>query len=473
MNIKAMTIRQARASLDAKEYSAQELAEAALDAIKKENGSINAFLEVFDDVLEQAKKADEMILNGEQKALTGIPLALKDNILMKGKRVGAASRILEGYVASYDAEVVKKLRVEGAVLIGRTNMDEFAMGSSTENSAFGVTRNPHDHNRVPGGSSGGSAAAVAAGFVLGALGSDTGGSIRQPAAFCGVVGMKPTYGTVSRSGLIAMGSSLDQIGPFGKTAEDAKIILDAIRGHDPNDSTSLPDTFFEHDNNAPKVIGVPKDFLKDGIDENVLSNFELNIRKLQEKGYEIKDIALPNFTYALGVYYILMPAEASTNLARFDGIRYGLSVDGVDTREVNERTRQEGFGAEVRRRILLGTFVLSSGYVDAYYRKATAVRALIRQDFEKAFETVDVIATPTTPTPAFKIGEKSNDPLSMYVADIFTTPVNLAGVPAISVPSGSVSFEGSTLPVGFQIIAPHGRDASLFTVAKDIEDVKK
>jgi len=472
MNIVTMTIKNARESLDKGEFSAQELASACLENIEKEDKNINAFLEIFDDVLEQAKKADDMISNGEQLALTGIPIALKDNILVKGKRVGAASRILEGYIASYDAHVVTKLKEQGAVLVGRTNMDEFAMGSSTENSAFGATKNPHDNARVPGGSSGGSAAAVAAGFVLGALGSDTGGSIRQPAAFCGVVGMKPTYGMVSRSGLIAMGSSLDQIGPFAKTADDAQILFDAIKGHDPKDSTSLPDDFFNIDDSKPKVIGVPRHFLREGVDERVLANFEEVLKNLEEKGYVIKNIELPNFKYALGVYYIVMPAEASTNLARFDGIRYGLSVNGADTREVNEKTRREGFGSEVRRRVLLGTFVLSSGYVDAYYRKATAVRALIREDLSRAFEDVDAIVIPTTPTPAFKIGEKSEDPLAMYAADIFTVPVNLAGVPAVSVPSGVAEYNGSVLPVGFQIITAHGEEDRLFSVAGDAESVK-
>ena len=473
MDIVNMTIKDARASLDKGEFSAVELANACLERIEKEDKTINAFLEIFDDVAEQAKKADEMIKGGTQKALTGIPIALKDNILVKGKRTGAASRILEGYVASYDACVVEKLKEHGAVLVGRTNMDEFAMGSSTENSAFGVTKNPRDKERVPGGSSGGSAAAVAAGFVLGALGSDTGGSIRQPAAFCGVVGMKSTYGTVSRSGLIAMGSSLDQIGPFAKTTEDAEIIFNAIRGHDSKDSTSLPDNFFQKTKKEPKVIGVPRNFLQEGVDEEILKNFETTVKQLQEKGYVVKDIELPNFKYALGVYYIVMPAEASTNLSRFDGIRYGLSVNGEDTKEVNEKTRREGFGAEVRRRILLGTFVLSSGYVDAYYRKATAVRSLVREDLARVFEEVDAIVTPTTPTPAFKIGEKTEDPLSMYVADIFTVPVNLAGAPGISVPSGTVRYEESSLPVGFQIIAAHGEEEVLFTVANDVEKVKK
>jgi aspartyl-tRNA(Asn)/glutamyl-tRNA(Gln) amidotransferase subunit A len=469
MDIDKITIKSARKSLDRKEFSSRDLAAAFLDKIREKDVEINAFLEVFDDVDKQAKNADKMIQKGDVYPLTGIPLAIKDNILIKGRNASAASRILEGYKASYDADVIFKLKEQGAIFIGRTNMDEFAMGSSTENSAFGPTKNPHDVSRVPGGSSGGSAAAVAAGFCLGALGSDTGGSVRQPASFCGVVGMKPTYGIVSRSGLIAMGSSLDQIGTFTKTNEDAQIIFDSIKGHDSKDSTSLPDNFFQKDKRVAKVIGVPRNFLKEGVDEKVIDNFEKTLDSLKVKGYEIRDIELPSFKYALGVYYIIMPAEASTNLARFDGIRYGLSIDGDTNDDVYSRTRRQGFGKEVRRRVLLGTFVLSSGYVDAYYRRADSVRNLIKTDIENAFKEVDVIATPTTPTPAFKIGEKSGDPLSMYAADIFTVPVNLAGVPAISIPSGFVEKDGKKLPVGFQLISPHGDDGMLFTIGSEIE----
>ena len=470
MDIENLTIVEARRALDAGEYTAVELARAYLARIEEKNSELNVYLEVFDDVEERAGAADEKIAKGEAGALTGIPLAVKDNILIKGRAVSAASRILENYTAVYDAYVIEKLKEQGAVFLGRTNMDEFAMGSSTENSAFGATKNPHDTSRVPGGSSGGSAVAVAAGLALGALGSDTGGSIRQPAAFCGVVGMKPTYGHVSRRGLIAMGSSLDQIGPMARTIEDAQILYDAIRGHDPKDSTSInlkgnPKSKIL---NSKLKIGVPRPFLSGGIDDDVLETFERGLTALKEAGYEIVDIEMANLSHALAAYYIIMPAEASTNLSRFDGIRYGLSCEGEDVREVNEATRGEGFGAEVRRRILLGTFVLSAGYFDAYYRRALAVRERIVQDFVSAFKKVDAIALPTTPTPAFKAGEKS-DPLAMYAADTFTVPVNLAGVPALSVPFGIVQRDGVQLPLGFQLVADMWAEETLFTIAKIIE----
>jgi len=470
MDIENLTIVEARRALDAGEYTAVELARAYLARIEEKNSELNVYLEVFDDVEERAGAADEKIAKGEAGALTGIPLAVKDNILIKGRAVSAASRILENYTAVYDAYVIEKLKEQGAVFLGRTNMDEFAMGSSTENSAFGATKNPHDTSRVPGGSSGGSAVAVAAGLALGALGSDTGGSIRQPAAFCGVVGMKPTYGHVSRRGLIAMGSSLDQIGPMARTIEDAQILYDAIRGHDPKDSTSInlkgnPKSKIL---NSKLKIGVPRPFLSGGIDDDVLETFERGLTALKEAGYEIVDIEMANLSHALAAYYIIMPAEASTNLSRFDGIRYGLSCEGEDVREVNEATRGEGFGVEVRRRILLGTFVLSAGYFDAYYRRALAVRERIVQDFVSAFKKVDAIALPTTPTPAFKAGEKS-DPLAMYAADTFTVPVNLAGVPALSVPFGIVQRDGVQLPLGFQLVADMWAEETLFTIAKIIE----
>ncbi|MDP2649969.1 MAG: Asp-tRNA(Asn)/Glu-tRNA(Gln) amidotransferase subunit GatA, partial [bacterium] len=382
----------------------------------------------------------------------------------------AGSKILENYVASYDAFVVEKLKAQHAVFLGRTNMDEFAMGSSTENSAFGVTKNPHDLKRVPGGSSGGSAAAVAAGLALAALGSDTGGSVRQPAALCGVIGLKPTYGTVSRRGLIAMGSSLDQIGTFGKNTEDARLLFEAVRGHDGMDSTSLADDFFTDTANGElKVIGVPRNFLKEGVDADVLERFEKVLTNLASAGYEVRDIDLPNVRYALPAYYIIMPAEASTNLARFDSLRYGVAHEGDSLLEDYKKTRGEGFGMETRRRILIGTFVLSSGYADAYYRKAEAVRELIRADFAHAFENVDVIATPTSPVPAFKIGERATDPLAMYAADIFTVPVNMAGVPAVSVPMGTVERDGTHLPTGLQFIAPHGAEGRLFVLGASVE----
>ncbi|OGG79793.1 glutaminyl-tRNA synthase (glutamine-hydrolyzing) subunit A [Candidatus Kaiserbacteria bacterium RIFCSPLOWO2_01_FULL_54_13] len=478
MDLSKLTIAEARRALDAGEYSALELTNTYLDVIAKKDGEIHAYLEVWaDSAREEAKAADAVIARGESKPLTGIPLAIKDNILIEGRIASAASKILENYRASYDATVVEKLKDHGAVFLGRTNMDEFALGASTENSAFGPTKNPHDTSRVPGGTSGGSAAAVAAGLALGALGSDTGGSIRQPSAFCGVVGLKPTYGAVSRFGLIAAASSLDQIGSIGKTVADARAIFDEIRGYDKNDSTSLTDASEQRTVNSKqrhsRTIGVPRTFLKEGTDPDVLERFQQTLDALKTAGYEIKDVELPNVPYSLAVYYIINPAEVSTNLARFDGIRYGLSVPADDIQSVYAKTRAQGFGPETRRRILVGTFVLSAGYADAYYRKARSVRELIRGDFVRAFDPsadgVDAIATPTSPTPAFKIGEKSSDPLAMYAADIFTVPVNLAGVPAISVPSGTVAREGKNLPVGFQIFAPHGGEEVLFSIGEDVE----
>lgn len=472
MDIKSLTIKQAHDLLIAKKMSVLELAEAVLKEAENSR-DLNAYLEIFGDVRAQAEVAQKMIDGGKATLLTGIPLAMKDNILIKGKIASASSKMLEHYCATYDATVTKKLRDAGAIFVGRTNMDEFAMGGSTENSAFGVTKNPHDKTRVPGGSSGGSAAVMAAGAALGALGSDTGGSIRQPAAFCGVVGLKPTYGSVSRSGLMAMASSLDQIGPFSKTVEDAKIIFDVIKGHDPLDSTAYSDTLAQVENKKPKIIGVPVDFVRaKGVDPRVLESFEKSLEQLKEAGYEVRDISLPSLAYGLSVYYILMPAEVSSNLARLDGVRYGYHADGATLLEDYERSRGEGFGREVRRRILLGTYVLSSGYYDAYYGRANAVREMLKQDLAKAFEGVDIIATPTTPTPAFKIGEKSNDPLQMYLADIFTVPVNIAGVPAISVPSAFVEEGESKLPLGIQFIAPHFGEEALFTVGQDFERVR-
>lgn len=468
MDLSKITIASARKSLDAKEYSSLELTNAYLDAIRAKDPAIHAYLEVWEESARaEAKVADEMIARGDIHPLTGIPIAVKDNILIEGRIASAASKMLEKYRASYDATVIVKLKAQGAVFLGRTNMDEFAMGSSTENSAYGVTKNPIDPTRVPGGSSGGSAAAVAAHMAIAALGSDTGGSIRQPASLTGLVGLKPTYGAVSRFGLMAMGSSLDQIGPLTKTVADTKILFDVLRGHDAQDSTSLPDSA---DIAAPlkKVLGVPRSFLTKGTDPDVLASFEASLAKLEAQGYEIRDIELPNIPYSLAVYYIIMPAEASTNLDRFDGIRYGLSVDAEAIKDVYGKTRAAGFGPEVRRRILLGTFVLSSGYVDAYYRRAKAVRALIRRDFENVFATVDAVVTPTCPAPAFTFGSKS-DPVTMYIEDIFSVPANLAGVPALSLPMNPVVRDGVTLPTGFQILAPHRREDILFAIGGALE----
>ena len=471
IDLKNLTIKKAHDSFVKGEYSAVDLASAYLEQIKKEDKNIHAYLEVFSDVMEQAKKADDMIKNGKAGLLTGIPIAIKDNILIKGRKASSASKILENYTATYDATVIEKLKDEGVIFIGRTNMDEFAMGGSTENSAYGPTKNPYDLERVSGGSSGGSAATVAGNMALVGLGSDTGGSIRQPASFCGIVGLKPTYGVVSRYGVMAMGSSLDQIGPFGKTVEDAEILFNAIKGHDKMDSTSLKD--FEH--KIAKVppsqklkIGVPRDFLKiGGIDKDVIQNFEDSLNKLKNLGHEIVDIELPNLKYSLAVYYVIVPAEVSSNMARYDGMRYGKRVSGSTGIEDYFLSRQEGLGREVKRRIILGTYVLSSGYYDAYYNKANIVREIIKEDYKKAFKKVDIIVTPTTPGVAFKIGEKIDDPLQMYLEDIFTVPINLAGVPAISIPSGAKNIDGKFLPIGIQFIADYGREDKLFIISKN------
>ncbi len=468
IDLKNLTIKKAHEALLKGEYTAVDLVSAYLEQIKKTDGDIHAYLEVYSDVLEQAKIADNMIKSGKSTLLTGIPIAIKDNILIKGKVASAASKILENYKATYDATVIEKLKNEGVVFIGRTNMDEFAMGSSTENSAYGPTKNPHDLERVSGGSSGGSAASVAGNMALVALGSDTGGSIRQPASLCGVVGLKPTYGAVSRYGVMAMGSSLDQIGSFGKTIEDAEIVFNAIKGHDRMDSTTLPDKKIEENLSGKKFrIGVPRDFLNiGGIDEAVVKNFEESLNKLKSLGHEIVDIALPNLKYSLAVYYVIVPAEVSSNMARYDGMRYGKRVSGDTGIEDYFLSRQGGIGREVKRRIILGTYVLSSGYYDAYYNKANIVREIIKNDYKKAFENVDIIATPTTAGVAFKIGEKADDPLKMYLEDIFTVPINLAGVPAISVPSGIKNVNEKDLPIGMQFIADYGREDKLFAIGK-------
>jgi aspartyl-tRNA(Asn)/glutamyl-tRNA(Gln) amidotransferase subunit A len=467
IDLETLTIEKAHKSLVAGEYTAKELAKAYLDAIKKKDGDIHAYLEVFDDVLEQAEAAQKKIKKGN--FLAGIPIAIKDNMLLEGKRAGSASKILEGYVAPYDATAIRKLKEAGAVFIGRTNMDEFAMGSSTENSAYGPTKNPHDLSRVAGGSSGGSAAAVAANLALASLGSDTGGSIRQPASHCGIVGLKPTYGSISRHGLMAMGSSLDIIGPFAKTVRDAQILFDAMKGKDRYDSTSI-DSHMESSPKSKFTIGIPRHFLKgEGIDKDVMKVFEEAVSKYKALGYEIKDIELPNIEYSLAVYYVLMPAEVSTNLSRFDGVKYGFHKEGKDLLEDYLLTRGEGFGREARRRIMLGAYVLSSGYYDAYYNKALAVRELLKADFEKAFQSVDAILTPTAPSPTFKLGEKTSDPVAMYLEDIFTVTANLVGNPAISIPAGEKDVSGKKLPIGIQLSAKAGREDILFALGKNFK----
>jgi aspartyl-tRNA(Asn)/glutamyl-tRNA(Gln) amidotransferase subunit A len=439
-------------------------------AITEKDTEIHALLGLYTDAFidEQIRGAKEMFKNGTAGMLTGVPIVIKDNILVAHQIATAGSKILENYEATYDATVIRKLKEAGAILLGRANMDEFAMGGSTENSAYGVTRNPHDTSRVAGGSSGGSAAVVAYGGVPISLGSDTGGSIRQPASFCGVVGLKTTYGNVSRYGVMSMGSSLDQIGPFANSVTDAEAVYNVISGFDELDSTSIPETI----RNAPKaaakkVIGVPMNFInRKGIDAEVLANFNQSIEKLKSLGYTIKDIAMEHLEKSLSVYYIVMFAEVSSNLARYDGIRFGLSLPGENSIQSYFESRTAGFGAEVRRRILIGTYVLSSGYYDAYYNKANIVREMLRKEFAEVFEGVDVIAMPNAPTPAFKVGDKVSDPLAMYLEDIFTVPVNIVGVPAISIPSGKT--EGG-LPLGMQFIAPHMREDLLFTIGKDFE----
>lgn len=473
-----LTIADAHKKLSAKEISARELTQAHIKHSTEKDKEICAYVsKSFDEALAQADGVDEKIRFGNNLSpLAGIPAAIKDNILIKGYTATASSKILKEYVAPYDATVIRKLKEHDAVFLGKTNMDEFAMGSSTENSAFFPTKNPRDTSRVPGGSSGGSAAAVASDQAIYALGSDTGGSIRQPASFCGVVGLKPTYGAVSRYGVMAMASSLDQIGPLTKTVQDAELVFRAIAGHDAHDATSVAPS--ETRAKAPlrslagARIGVPKEyFAVEGIDGEVRSSVEQAIQKMERAGAKIVEISLPYTSHAISAYYIIMPAEVSSNLARYDGIKYGYSTyaaggDGV-LAEVYERSRSEGFGKEVKRRIMLGTYVLSAGYYDAYYKKAQQVRTKIKEDFAKAFETVDMIATPTSPTTAFRIGEKTEDPLAMYLADVFTVPVNLAGLPALSLPCG----EAGGLPVGLQFIAPWFNEDTLFAAGKEFEQL--
>jgi len=470
-----LTIKKFHDGLLKKEFSALEITQEFFDWIGKKDSEINAYLSLNKDLaVRQAEETDLKIAKNEPVGmLSGVPLAIKDNMLIEGLPATAASKILKDYTASYDAAVIKRLKNSGAVFLGKTNLDEFAMGSSTENSAFQITKNPHDISRVPGGSSGGSAAAVAAHMAVAALGSDTGGSIRQPAAFCGVVGLKPTYGAVSRFGLIAMASSLDQIGPFAKTVEDAAILFKGLAGQDPMDSTSSPQAgCYGEELLNPKLenikklkVGIPEEYFVEGLDKEVAKKVEEAIQAIKSLGLEIKKISLPHTKYALSCYYIIMPAEVSSNLERFDGIRYGTRQKADNLLELYKKDREMGFGSEAKRRILLGTFVLSSGYYDAYYAKAQKVRQLIKKDFYEAFEEVDVILTPVAPTPAFKIGEKANDPLSMYLSDVFTIPVNLAGLPAISIPAKS----SGGLPIGFQLIGKKWREQDILGIGQYYE----
>jgi aspartyl-tRNA(Asn)/glutamyl-tRNA(Gln) amidotransferase subunit A len=449
-----------------REVSAVDVAREHLDRIARLEPKLDAFLHVTPErAMERARAVDAAVAGGQAVGpLAGVPVAIKDLLDIKGVPTTCGSRILEGYRPPFTATVVERLEAAGAIVVGKTNMDEFAMGSSTENSAYKPTRNPWDPSRVPGGSSGGSAAAVAAGMVPLSLGSDTGGSIRQPAALCGVVGLKPTYGRVSRYGLVAFASSLDQVGPFARTVEDIALAASVLFGRDVRDATSadqvVPDFSAALRAGASGLrIGVPWSFLDKGVDAPVLSAFREALSALESAGARLVDVALPHAGHAIATYYIVATAEASSNLARYDGVRYGLRVDaGRDLREMYGKTRDEGFGPEVKRRIILGTFVLSSGYYDAYYLRAQKVRTLIRRDFEQAFESCDVVATPTTPSPAFRFGEKTEDPLAMYLADIFTVPANLAGIPGLSVPCGLA--EG--LPIGLQLLARAFDEATLF-----------
>lgn len=469
INILKLTVEQAHKDLIDGTYSAQDLLLACKKNIDEKNGEIHAFLEVFDDAEDMAKRADEMIKEGKATLMTGIPVSLKDNILFKDHHASESSKILEGYKAPYDSKAVEKLKEVGAVIIGRTNMDEFAMGSSTESSAYGITRNPLDLSRVPGGSSGGAAASVAMGGCLVALGSDTAGSVRQPAGFCGVVGLKPSYGMVSRSGLMSMGSSLDIIGVLGKTVSCTKAAYDVIAVPDTLDGTSVPDEMRnEVVSKSVKKIGIPKAFVEmEGVTEEVKNRFFEAIEKLKNSGYEIVDIDLPHIHYSLPTYYIIMPAEVSTNLARYDGVRFGLSVPGKNPDESYMKTREAGFGPEVKRRVLLGTYVLSHGYADAYYNKAIKVRHKITKEIEDVLKSIDVIMTPTSPAPAFRFGEKQ-DPLQLYAADIFTVPANIADIPAISVPNG-VSSEN--LPLDIQIMGSYLHDQDMLKFAQKLEQI--
>jgi len=453
--------------------SAREVLEEHLQLIAEREAEVHAFnLVTTEHASAAASAVDELVAQGKDPgALAGVPVAIKDNLCTRGVATTCSSKILQGWVPPYDATVVTRLAAAGAIMVGKTNMDEFAMGSSTENSAFGPTRNPHDLSRVPGGSSGGSAAAVAAGFAPISLGSDTGGSIRQPAALCGVVGVKPTYGTVSRLGLVAFGSSLDQVGPFANSVAEAALVCEVIGGHDPGDSTSLPQAFpavSEHlsDGVAGMRIGLITEMMGEGIAPDVAKRIRAAAEWLAAAGAEVEEVSVPAVTYGLSAYYLVAPAEASSNLSRYDGVRYGLRVDAPTTGEMMELTRTAGFGDEVKRRIMLGTYALSAGYYDAFYGTALKVRTLIRRDFDKAYERFDALLSPTSPTTAFSFGDKTADPMSMYLNDVCTIATNLAGHPAMSVPYG-LGDDG--MPVGAQVLAPALGEVAMFRVAAALE----
>jgi aspartyl-tRNA(Asn)/glutamyl-tRNA(Gln) amidotransferase subunit A len=474
MELHELTIHQARERLRRREITAVALTEALLARIAAVDPRVRAFITVAaDSALAEARTADQVLADGGGGPLTGIPLAVKDLICTRGLRTTCASRILENFVPPYDAEVIRRLKAAGAILLGKLNMDEFAMGSSTENSGFFPTHNPWDLSRIPGGSSGGSAAAVAAEMCLGALGSDTGGSIRQPAAHCGVVGLKPTYGRVSRYGLVAFASSLDQIGPLAKDVSDAALLLNAIAGHDPQDSTAVPEAVPDYTTFLQKglrgvTVGIPREYqAAAGLDPEVAAAVEKAVAVLRDLGAECVEVSLPHAAYAVAAYYVIAPSEASSNLARYDGVKYGFrDTSKTDLMEMYRSTRSRGFGREVQRRIIIGTYCLSAGYYDAYYGKASQVRTLIREDFEAAFGNCDVLISPVAPTPAFKIGEKVDDPLTMYLSDMFTLSANLAGIPGMSIPCG---FSEAGLPIGLQLLGPHFNEGRLFRVAYNFE----
>ena len=473
MNLSTLTIDSTRSALAEKRFTTASLVEEFYRKIKADDPGIHAFLTLAEDrARQQAERIDRMVSAGDPlPPLAGVPVGIKDVMVTKGVRSTAGSKILENYIPPYDCTAVARMEAAGAIVLGKLNCDEFAMGSSNENSAYGPVHNPRNKTRVPGGSSGGSAAAVAAGMAVAALGSDTGGSIRQPASFCGVVGLMPTYGRVSRYGLIAFASSLDHIGPLTRTVRDAATILCVIAGRDPLDSTSadvpVPDYVAELVHPVSGLrIGVPKEYFGEGLDDEVRAAVEAGIDKLRAAGCEIVPISLPHTAYAIPTYYVIATAEASANLARFDGVRYGYRAKNAHTlSQMYRESRDQGFGAEVKRRIMLGTYALSSGYYDAYYLKAQRVRTLLTRDFEVAFQTVDAIVTPTAPTPAFKLGEKADDPLSMYLADIYTVTADLAGVPGISVPCGQSQ---SGLPIGLQVLGRHFDESTVLRVANAV-----
>lgn len=474
-NILDMTIKETRDLLRKREITAVELASFYLDRAHRYDGKLKAYLRMSEEeALEMARDADTRIARGEDSPLLGIPFGIKDIFCTKGIETTCASQILKGFIPPYDATIIKKLKDSGFIHLGRLNMDEFAMGSSTENSSFQTTKNPWDLTRIPGGSSGGSASAVAAGLCAASLGTDTGGSIRQPAGLCGVVGMKPTYGRVSRYGLIAFASSLDQIGPLTRNVMDCAIVMNAIAGYDPMDSTSIPQPVPDYTERLGRdikgmKIGIPKEYFIEGMDQDVKMMLRESLSVFEKQGATLVDVSLPHTEYAVATYYIICTAEASSNLARYDGVKYGLRSEGKDIIDMYKKTRLQGFGKEVKRRIILGTYVLSSGYYDAYYRKAGKVRTLIRRDFDEVFKVCDIIITPVSPTTAFKVGEKMEDPLTMYLSDIFTIPVNLAGLPAMSVPCG---FDANALPVGLQIIGKPLDEALMLQAAFAFESEK-